>query len=123
MDRKVFVEFMLAIYMFIFNKASAGMSPADLNITESELLHLDILFGRLQRQNQIFRRETHACVKKNPWLPHVIKSICADGHILSTLRGHQSQSNDHDTMAKSVRENKKVKSTADNSGQAEKIIS
>ena len=54
MDRKVFVEFSLAICLFIFNKASAGMSPGDLNITESELLHLEILFGCLQRQKSNF---------------------------------------------------------------------
>ena len=40
------------------------MSPADLSITESELLHLEILHDRLQRQNQILRRKKHACVKK-----------------------------------------------------------
>ena len=54
MDRKVFVEFRLAIYLFNFNKASAGMSPGDLNTTESELLHLEILFGCLQRQKSNF---------------------------------------------------------------------
>ena len=68
--------------MFIFNKASAGMSPGGgLNITESELLHLEILFGRLQQKNKIVCGKNHACVKKNLWLPRGIKSICA-GHIL-----------------------------------------
>ena len=81
MDRKVFVEFRLAICLFIFNKASAGMSPADLNITEAKFFHLENLLGRLQRQNQILRGKKHACVKKSPWLPYGIKSICT-GHIL-----------------------------------------